>query len=176
MTLLTTKLSHSSNSVKKLSSLHSKFIYLKYERNLSYQGVPPKYTFDIYKRAPFSPWHKTQTTYILNGHCPLIYSYSTITNAKNLKRDHFRQCLEGLNYNAYNQRLHARALSSSQVKSNNGPSKLKQFGIAIIFGMAAGGGEMKFVLNSILIDRFLHKTCFNFNAYGQSILFQCMQF
>ena len=155
MALLTTKLSHSSNSVKQLSSLNSKFIYLKCERNLSYQSVPPKYTFDIYKRAPFSPWHKTQTKY--------TYSYCTITNDKNIKRDHFRQCLEGLNYNAYNQRLHARALSSSQVKSNNGPSKLKQFGIAIVLGMAAGGGEMKFVLNSILIHRF--KSCFNFNAY-----------
>jgi len=131
MALLTTKLSHSSNSVKQLSSLNSKFIYLKCERNLSYQSAPPKYTFDIYKRAPFSPWHKTQTKY--------TYSYCTITNDKNIKRDHFRQCLEGLNYNAYNQRLHARALSSSQVKSNNGPSKLKQFGIAIVLGMAAGG-------------------------------------
>ena len=149
MALLATKLSHSLNSVKKLSCLNSKFLYLKCERNLSYQNIPPKYTFDIHKKAPFSHWHKSKTTYIVNDHSPLIYSYSTITNDRKIKRDHFRQCLEGLKYNAYNQRLHARASSSSQVKSNTGPSKLKQFGIAIVLGIAAGGGEMIFVLKSI---------------------------
>ena len=50
-----------------------------------------------------------------------------------------------------------------------------KFGIAIVLGIAAGGGEMIFVLNSILIDMFaidleLHKTCFNFNAFCQSFL------
>ena len=147
MALHATKISHSLNSVKKLSSLNSKSIYLKSEGILSYQSVRPKYTFDIYKKAPFSPWHKTKRSFIQNDYCSLVYSYSTITYDKNIKREQFQLCNEGINFNANNQRLNARALSS-KAKPNTGPSKLKQFGIAISLGIAAGGGEMKFLLNS----------------------------
>jgi len=139
MALHATKISHSLNSVKKLSSLNSKSIYLKSEGILSYQSVRPKYTFDIYKKAPFSPWHKTKRSFIQNDYCSLVYSYSTITYDKNIKREQFQLCNEGINFNANNQRLNARALSS-KAKPNTGPSKLKQFGIAIAIGIAAGGG------------------------------------